>query len=158
MAPDSVSVPLPDCVRPPVPEMAMPRLTPSDRLYASVALDTTVVVASEPLDAPPPMVSVPVATVRPPVNVFSAVSFASPLPDFERFPLPEMTPAIPSVLPLATKIPLDEEVAKAIGRLDVRSRLSVADNVPPLSVILAGARSADSEIARVPTAIVVVPV
>ena len=136
----------------------MPSSTTSDRLYASVALETNVVVASEPTVVPLPTVSVPAATVKLPVKVFVAVSTASPVPDFERFPLPEITPAIPSVLPLATEIPLDVADASTIGRVDAKLRLSVADNVPPLSVMLAGARSFGSEIAIVPAAIVVAPV
>lgn len=158
LAPDSVSVPPPDCVRPPLPDTAVVRSTASDRLNASVAFDTSVVVASEPLVALSPTVSVPADTVRLPVKVLVAVSFASPLPDFDKLPLPEIAPAIPSTLPDATEIALDVDVANTIGRLDARSRDSVAESVPPLNVIFAGARSVDSEIASVPAEIVVAPV
>ena len=136
----------------------MVRFTSSDRLNASVAFVASVDVASKPLVAPSPTVSVPADTVRLPVNVLAAVSLASPLPDFDRFPLPEISPAIPSTLPSATEIALDVDVASTIGRLEARSRDSVAESVPPLNVMLAGARSVASEIARVPAEIVVAPV
>ena len=158
MFPDMTSVPLPDCFTPPLPETAVDSVTVSDRLNASVALLTIVEVASEPAVEPAPTVNVPAETVKLPVNVFVAVRTASPDPVFARFPLPEMTPATVSVLPLATETELDVPVASAKGLLESRLSVSVAESVPPLSVSVAGARSVASEIATVPALTVSAPV
>ena len=66
LAPVSVSVPLPNLVRPPVPEMMSPYEMLSDRLKASVPLFVMLPV-TEPVVPPLPMVRVPALIVVPPV-------------------------------------------------------------------------------------------